>query len=302
MKNKSTKWGIFFILPFFLMYFIFNFYPIVYTFKLSLTKYDGYSDPVWVGFQNYANLIFDEFFWEAFFNTWSIWLPNIIMQIAIAMLLAVLFTDVRIRLKGVKFFRAIFYFPNLVTAASVSLLALVLLDYQSGTLNQILFGDDKSKYIRWLSNPRGNQFIVSIIQTWQWFGNSMIILIAGLQAIPRDYYESAEVDGASAFARFIHITFPLILPIFIYISITSLIGGMQMFDIPYVMGTGPTLGGSGQAGEALITMIYYMYNKAFAYDQIGYGAAITYFLFALIVIFSAFYIRMITLGKKKEAK
>jgi cellobiose transport system permease protein len=305
--------GILFILPFFIFYLVFQFYPVLFSLFLSFTDWDGFAEPVFTGFANYGRIFTELYaritganlldipgeFWLAFVNTWRIWLPNIIMQLVIAMAVAVSFTNTRIKLKGAGFFRGIFYFPNLVTAASIGVLAMVVLDWQHGALNQLLFGDDKQAYISWLADPVTAQFIISIIQTWMWFGYTMIILMAGLQGIPITYYEAAQLDGASVLRTFFRITLPLLLPILTFVVITSLIGGMQLFDIPYIIISrfkhGSVIDFGTDTAKALSTSIYYMYNQAFGLTQpsFGYAAAVSYMLFVLIAFFSVLYLRLI---------
>jgi len=324
MKHKKNYTGLFFILPFFIFYMTFHLYPVLYTFFLSLTKWDGFAEPEFIGFHHYAR-IFTELgarlagadkmdipgeFWMAFINTWRIWLPNIAIQLVISLFLGVIFTNTRLRMRGVGFFRAIFYFPNLVTAASVGILALVLLDWQHGVINQILHGP-ASTFPGGMYPPEFNmltdsvkaQFVISIIQTWKWFGVTMILLMAGMQGIPKTYYEAADLDGASATQTFFKITLPLLKPVFTFVIITSLIGGMQIFDIPFIFLRG-TLGGQmgGETRKALTTIVNYMYANAFGLSQpnFGYAAAVSYMLFVLIAIFSIIYLKMITRVSKGE--
>ena len=292
---KRPLAGYLFILPFFLFFVAFNLYTIGYSLFLSFTHYDAFNPPVWVGFENYARLIQDSRFWDAFANTWKIWLPNIIMQLSLALFLAVVFTNRRPRIRGMKFFRSVFYFPNLITMASVALLFMVLLDWQHGALNQLLFGENQGEYIHWLRHPDRARFIISLIQTWMWFGYTLIIFIAGIQGISPSYYESAIVEGANGWQTFSRITLPLLRPIMAFVVITSLIGGMQLFDVPHVI-----TGGTGGRGNALVTNIIFMYNAAFTHDQIGYGASVAWGLFVLILAFSLIYIKLV--GIKAEGE
>jgi len=324
MKISKNHRGLLFILPFFLFYLAFNFYPVLYSFFLSLTRWDGYAEPQFIGFQHYARL-FTELgtrimganeldipgeFWLAFINTWRIWLPNIILQLVIALFLGVIFTNARLKIRGVGFFRAVFYFPNLVTAASIGILALVLLDWQHGAINQLLYGPAAGypggQYppeFNTMVDPIKAQFVVSIIQTWQFFGVSFILLMAGMQGIPKSYYEAADLDGASATQAFFKITLPLLLPVFTFVVITSLIGGMQIFDVPYVFTTGTMVGIGGESTKALTTMVLYLYKQAFGLTNpnFGYAAAVSYMLFVIIAVFSVIYIKMITGISKGEA-
>jgi len=289
MAKKNYK-NLLFVLPFFIFFLAFHLYPMLYTLFLSFTQYDGFKDPVLIGFNNYKNLIVNKYFWNSFINTWKIWLPNIILQLIIALFMANWLTNTRLKIKKVGFFRAVFYFPNLVTAASIAVLFIVILDWQHGSLNQILFGQETEKYIYWMVNPARTQFIVSLIQTWMWFGVSMIILMAGIQGIPSTYYEAAVIDGATEGQIFFKVTLPLLMPVLTYVVITSLIGGMQIFDIPFVISIGP--GVVGEVEKALSTMVVYLYNTGFRYNRMGYASAISYVLFIITVCFSVIYLRV----------
>lgn len=300
MKTKKysfykEKYGYYFILPYFIVFSIFILYPLVYTFYLSMTRYDGFSEITWVGFQNYGRLIKDQFFWKSFVNTWRIWIVNIIPQIGIALFLASWFSDVRYRIKGSGFFRAVFYLPNLVTAASVALLFNVLLDWQHGAINQLMISMGILKEpIHWLGESTLMPLIVSFIQWWLWFGHTLILIMAGILGIDPSYYEAAVVDGANRWQIFIRITLPLLKPIMLYVIVTSLIGGMQIFDIPFVL-----TDGKGAPASSLLTMVVYLYNQGFQYNNFGYGAAIAYALFLVILLCTVVLIRFYHKGDKE---
>jgi cellobiose transport system permease protein len=216
MNAKKKYIGLLFILPFF-VFFLFKLYPVLYTFFLSLTEWDGVAKPEFIGFQNYTR-IFTELgarfagadwrdipgdFWLAFVNTLRIWLPGIAIQLVLALFLSVIFTNTRLKLKGVKFFRALFCFPNIVAAVSIGILALAFLDWQHGVFNQLFHGPP-SNYPRLgyppgfniLNDPSTAPFILSVIFAWRWFGLSVIVFTVGIQGIPKTYYEAAHLDSA----------------------------------------------------------------------------------------------------------
>lgn len=291
MRKRNYR-PLFFILPFFAFFLTFHLYPMLYTLFLSFTRYDGFRDPVSVGVNNYKSLIVNKYFWNSFINTWRIWGPNIALQLIIALFTANWLTNIRLKIKRVGLFRAVFYFPNIVTAASIALLFVVVLDWQHGALNQLLFGKAVEKYIQWLVIPTRAQFFISLIQTWQWFGVSMIFLMAGIQGIPSSFYEAAVVDGANERQIFFKITLPLLMPVLTYVIITSLIGGMQIFDIPYIVSIGPTIRGIGETEKALWTMVVYLYKTGFSYNRLGYASAISYMLFIITVSFAVIYLKV----------
>jgi ABC-type sugar transport system permease subunit len=282
MKKHDYK-GYFFIAPFLIVFLIFNVYPILLTFYFSFTSYPGIGEPVFTGLENYTRLITDEYFYQAFFNTWKIWGMNFVLQMGIALLLTAFFADLRWRIKGLGFFRAMFYLPNLITISSVALLFSILLDWQYGSINKLLLQIGLiSAPINWLNEPFTAQAAVALIQTWLWFGYTFIILMAGVSGISKDYYEAATIDGASRWQTFSNITLPLLKPIMLYVLITSLIGGLQLFELPMLL-----TGGLGAPEGSLNTMVLYMYNQAFKYNNYGYSSALAYALFLITVIFSA---------------
>ncbi len=296
-RNKYSHYGYLFILPFFLAFAVFWLYPVISTFITSLTNEDfTRAGRAFVGLKNYTYELTNPGFWRSFLNTWIIWLPNIVLQLGIALFLAVILTNVQIRIRGIGFFRAVFFFPNLVTIASIAILAYAVLDWQNGVLNQILFGTAEGaqdKYVFWLNNPHASRIIVSLIQTWIWFGYTMILFMAGIQAIPVSLVEAAIVDGASPSKVFRLITLPLLRPVMVYVLVTSLIGGLNIFDLPWILTRG-----RGGADQSLTTIVVYLYNRAFRFYQLGAGAAISYLLLIFTAAFSFLYLRFIGFGKE----
>lgn len=286
--KRFERHGYLFILPFFLAFAVFWVYPVVSTFITSLSNEDfTVATKEWVGGQNYVDELTRPLFWKSLSNTFIIWIPNIIAQLGLALFLANALTTQKLRGSGT--FRAIYFFPNLVTIASVAILAYAILDWQRGTLNQLLFGvgeENVERYIYWLNDPVASRSIVSIVQTWMWFGYTMILFMAGIQTIPQSLFEAALMDGAGKWAVFWGITLPLLRPVMIYVVITSLIGGINMFDFPWILTTG-----RGGADQSLTTVVVYLYQRAFQWYQLGTGAAISYLLFFLTAIFSGIYLK-----------
>jgi len=296
--NKVNRYGYLFIAPFWIVFLIFSIYPVGLTFYYSFTNYTGSGTPDVVGLTNYTRLFTDQYFVEAFFNTWKIWGVNFVLQIGIALLLAAIFSDMRVKMKGLAFFRSIFYLPNLITISSVALLFGILLDWQHGSLNMVLMSlGIISEPINWLNNPTTAQLSVSLILTWMWFGHSFIVVMAGVSGISRDYYEAALIDGANRWQTFTKITLPLLKPILLYIMITSLIGGLQLFDLPMLL-----TDGVGSPDGALNTMVLYLYNQAFKYNNYGYASAVAYGLFIITVIFSIFVFKGMYGSQNKKEK
>jgi ABC-type sugar transport system permease subunit len=278
---SKEKYGYFFILPFFIAFLIFSLYPIIYSFGISFMKWDGMS-PVstFIGIKNYSRLISDPTFKESIANTFIMWGFNVVPQMVIALVLAVILNNHR--LKGRDFFRAIYYLPNLVTPAAIGVLFVFLFDWQSGAVNSMLVSFHIFKEpFNWLIDGTAVKGIVSFTQWWMWFGYSSIIFMAGLKNIPEELYEACKVDGASGWQTFWKITLPLLKPTILYSTLTSIIGGMQLFDIPNVIAATPQT-----QGRSVQTMVLYLYNTAFQNNNYGYGAAIGYGLFVIILIFA----------------
>ncbi|MFL8937344.1 carbohydrate ABC transporter permease [Rossellomorea oryzaecorticis] len=297
MKNVN-KYGYFFIAPFWIIFLIFSIYPVALTFYYSFTNYTGSGVAEVVGLANYKRLFTDTYFVEAFFNTWKIWGVNFILQIGLALILALIFSDMRMKLRGLAFFRSIFYLPNLITISSVALLFGILLDWQHGSLNMILLKIGLiSEPINWLNEPATAQLSVSLILTWMWFGHSFIVVMAGVSGISKDYYEAALIDGANRWQTFTTITLPLLKPILLYIMITSLIGGLQLFDLPMLL-----TDGIGSPDGSLNTMVLYLYNQAFKYNNYGYASAVAYGLFVITLIFSAMVFKGMYRNERKQTR
>lgn len=295
LKNKEN-YGYLFILPFFITFLVFSIYPILYTFFLSFNAYDGLSEMEFVGMENYVRLVKDKFFWLSLINTCKIWFWNIVPQVGFALFLAGLFSLNKI--KGEGFFKAVFYFPNLVTAASIALLFNVLLDWQTGSINHLFMNlGIISEKIDWLNTPKYAQGAVSLIQWWMWFGQTLIILMAGMSSIPGTYYEAAKVDGATNWQIFFKITLPLLKPTLLYVCVTSLIGGMQLFDVPMVL-----TDGTGAPQQSIMTMIIFLYNQAFRYENFGYASAVAYGIFIIISTGSFFLFRFMKANKSGEER
>lgn len=284
--KKNNRQAYLFIAPFVIVFLTFNIYPIFLTLYYSLTNYSGMGgidQADFVGFNNYVRLFSDRYFYQAFFNTIRIWGLNFVVQMLIALGLALLFSDIRLKLKGIGLFRALFYLPNIITIASVALLFSILLDWNHGGLNQMMLSLGLiDRPINWLNSPVYAQSAVALIGAWMWFGNSFIVLLAGISGISKDFYEAALIDGATWLQSFKYITIPQLKPILLYVLITSIIGGLQIFDLPMLL-----TDGNGSPQGALNTMVLYLYNQAFKYNNFGYAATIAYGLFFITVAFSA---------------
>lgn len=286
--KKRNKYAYLYLAPFFLVFLIFSLFPILYSLVLSFCSVDVLSGNLsFIGFENYERLISSGFFFQSIGNTLLIWIMAIIPQLLIAFILALLLSNKWF--KGSLLLRNIYYFPNLVTPVTIGLLFGALFSYPGGAINNImsLMGITP---VDFQNNQMLARLVISIAICWQNFGFNIIYFTAGINSIPTEVIEAAEVDGASGMQRTWKITIPMMRPMLIYIMITSIIGGLQLFDVAKLVFT-------NVPGDATTTMVKYMYDSAFVRFQFGYGSAAAYGIFVIIVFFS-----MISLFVTRERK
>ncbi len=282
-KMRRNYFGYLFIAPFIIAFLIFGLYPIYNTIKLSFTDATLMkADWTFVGLKNFQRLVSDKFFQTAITNTWFIWLLNFIPQLSIAMLLSVWFTSARLRIRAVGVWRAIFFLPNLLMPAAVASLFFSLFSY-FGPVNQFMVQSGVLKEaMQFLQNKGVAQALVVFIQWWMWYGQTIIILMAGMTSIPVHLYEAAMVDGATSNQMFTHITLPLLKPIMIYVFVTSLVGGMQMFDIPFLL-----TDGRGSPSNSILTSNIFMYMRFSSSEgHIGIASTVGVLIFVMTTICS----------------
>ncbi len=288
-----SKYGYMFIAPFFIVYAFFMLYPLINTIRLSFFGNEGDSVnglDSFVGLQNYSSLLFggedlfssvnhSEFF-QSFGNTFILWVGNFIVQIVLSLLLAVWFSDMRIKTPGTGFFKIVMYMPNIITAASVAgIFLMVFRDSRFGAVNSVLLKWDWiTEPIKFVTGEWSSRVIVMMIQTWMWFGNTMLLLMSGIFGIDPSIYEAAAIDGSGSMNTFFRITLPILKPIFIYVVITSLIGGLQMFDIPFMFHEGTYV------NENLRTVAVFVYEKFTGVKNYGLSAAASVMLFIITVV------------------
>lgn len=290
MKKKKlgyAKYGYIFSIPFVIAFLLFSLYPIVYTTLIGFTDLKGLGmtsfhfltdDP----FRNFKTVLTNPSFIKALKNTVIIWLFNFVPQILLALLLTAWFTDKRSTVKGQGLFKVLFYMPNIITAATIAILFNSLFGYPMGPVNDILmklgFTDSP---INLLINKTVAKGVVIFIQTWMWYGYTMVILISGVLGISPEIFEAAEVDGANRVQTFFYVTLPNIKTILLFTLVTSLIGGLNMFDIPKLF----LLGGPD---NATLTTSVFIYNQAFSGSYMyNRAAAASMIMFVIIAILSA---------------
>lgn len=281
-----TKWGYFFLLPFFATYAIFQLVPLISTVYNSF--FENYESglnqigPNFVGFANYATLFSNGDLLKFTGNTIVMWIVGFLPQILISLLLAVWFADVSVKLKADGFFKTVIYMPNLIMASAFSMLFFALFS-DNGPINSILIQTGlipATDPYRFLSHTKSTILLVGTMNFLMWFGNTTIMLMAGIMGIDTSLYEAAQVDGAKPFQTFTKITMPLLKPIFIYVLITSLIGGIQMFDVPQIL-----TNGQGTPNRTTMTLIMYL-NKHLFSKNFGMSGALSVLLFVVTGVLS----------------
>lgn len=287
MKKKKSisyaKWGYIFILPFFITFLIFSLIPLVDTVRYSFYEYyrSGIKEigPNFIGIANYLSLLKSDML-KYSTNTLILWVIGFVPQIVIALVLACWFTDARLKIHGQQFFKVVIYLPNLIMASAFALLFFTMFS-TNGPINSILMS------LGWVKNPIdflgsviGTRSLVGFMNFLMWFGNTTILLMAGMMGIDTSLFEAAEVDGATSTQVFFKITLPLLKPILIYVMITSLIGGLQMFDVPQIL-----TNGKGDPMRSSMTLIMYLNNHLYSKNY-GMSGALSVMLFIITGILS----------------
>ena len=305
--RKKFKWkvdyfGIVFIIPFFAVYAIFSLYPMIYSIVLSITDYEGYNRVIsLIGFENFAWLATQPRFWQSLLNTVMIFAMNFVPQMLFALIFAAMFTGKTYKMRGKGAFKAIYYLPNILTATSVAIMFYTLFARPSGGLWQLLTKLGMSEEVNLYLMPWPSRIIIAFIQFWMWFGNSMITLSAGILGINPSVFEAAQLDGASQKDIFLHITLPLIKPIVVYSLVVSTLGGLQVFDIPYLfLSGGPVMTGGRNATE---TVAVYIYKMAFTGEmRYNVASAASVYLFVICMLVSFVLFRVTHSDELKQQK
>lgn len=293
---RYNRWGYIFLLPFVIVFFIFQLIPLVSTiynsffehyFKLGITE----IGPNFVGLANYGTLIKNGDLLKYFGNTMIMWIAGFIPQIIVSLLLAQMFSDPSLRLKGKPFFQTVIYLPNLIMASAFAMLFFALFA-DSGPINSIRLTLGAKEAYKFMSHTGSTRALVALMNFIMWFGNTTILLLAGMLGIDTSLYEAAEVDGATSSQVFFRITLPLLRPILVYVMITSLIGGLQMFDVPQIL-----TNGEGTPARTTMTLIMYL-NKHLYSKNYGLGGALSVYLFIITGILSLIVYKFNTAGDK----
>jgi cellobiose transport system permease protein len=274
-----------FISPFYLLYAAFGLFPLLYTGWVSLHDWTLLSEKhPFVGLQNYREILGDDYFWRALVNTFSILALATIPQMILALILAAVLNN---RLRGQTFWRLGLLLPNVASVVAVAVIFSMLFGRDFGLINWVLglVGIDA---IDWDAGRLSSHVAIASMIIWRWTGYNALIFLAAMQAIPNELYESARLDGATVGQQLRKITIPMIRPTLIFIVITSVIYGMQIFAEPQIFGGGGPNGRTGGSDRQFQTLTLYLYEKGFnGQFEWGYAGAVAYLMFAIIVIVAA---------------
>ncbi len=276
----EQRYSYFFIAPTIILFSVFVLIPVIASFFLSFTRYNALSAPVWVGVDNYYQIFFkDPRFWKALRNTTLYAVGVVPVGISISLLLAVAI-ERKIRFKN--FYKSVFFMPVVTSVVAISVIwKWLFAGGKYGLINHWLmnFG---IKPIDWIMSPTWTLPAIMIMSIWAGLGYNMILLLAGLQTIPRTFYEVAEIDGATGWHKFWYITLPLLKPTLLFVVIMSVINSFQLFEQVYIMtsGTGEGVGG---VLDCALSLVAYLYERGFQRFEMGYASAIAYILFAIIL-------------------
>ena len=282
-ERSEFRWGWAFIIPTMLGLIILNIIPIFQTIYKSFFKTGDFGrGNIFVGLENYQTMFADSQVWQAFINTIKYAIVEVPFSIAISLVLAVLLNR---KMKGRSVYRTIFFLPMVAAPAAVAMVWRWLFNADFGLINHV-FG----VHVNWVSDPNIAIFSIAVIGIWSIIGYNMVLFLAGLQEVPGDYYEAADIDGASGVRQFFSITLPLISPTIFFVLVTRVIGALQVFDLIFMV--------MDKSNPALIktqSLVYLFYEYSFRQKNQGYGSAIVVLLLVVIMIVTVFQM----IGQKK---
>lgn len=290
MKNKVTSrqksefiWGWLFILPTMIGLIVLNIYPMVDTVRQSFYKTGDFGKGnIFVGLKNYEKVLGDTEVWQALWNTIKYAIVEVPLSVVIALLLAVLLNR---KLKGRGLFRTILFLPMVVAPAAIAMVWKWLYNSNFGLINNLFHIK-----VNWISDPNIAIFSIAVIGIWSVIGYNMVLFLAGLQEVPRDYYEAASLDGANWWQQLINITIPLISPTIFFVLVTRIIAALQVFDLIYMM-----IDLNNPAWKKTESLVFLFYKYSFEQSKKGYGATVIVVLLVLILLITV--VQMI--GQKK---
>jgi cellobiose transport system permease protein len=284
-KGVVSHWRLYAaISPFYLLFLCFGLIPVGFSLYLSLHRWDGLGPMEWAGLAQFRYLLTDTDFWSSIGNTLIIWALATFPMILLAMVTAVMLNSA-VRFKNV--YRFAYFLPNVTSIVAVAIVFGSVFSTDFGLMNALLqaVGLDQ---VAWLNTPWGIKVAIATLMTWQWTGYNAIIFLAGLQTIPGDLYEAARIDGAGPVQTFFRVTLPLLRPTLLFVLVVSTVTGLQSFAEPQVLlqttaNESTFSGGPGHAGR---TMVLYFFQQTFDNNDFGYGAAVAWGIFLVVVLFS----------------
>lgn len=262
-----------FVSPFFILFAVFGLYPLVFSLFLSFVHWDGLTQMRWAGWDNFRLMLHDDLLWRSLWNTLVIGLLYIPPMLIMAFLFAQVLNIQWLRFKA--FYRAAFFMPCVTPMVVIAIVFTVIFSSEQGVMNSALLSLNHVmpflhlKPIGWLDTEQWSKVSVAILVVWRWTGYNMVILLAGLQGIPSEYYEAANIDGAGPFARMRYVTWPLLQPTFRFCLLLSFLGTLFLFDEPFVLT-------SGGPGTSSTTFGLYLFNESFSDFKFGYASCVAY--------------------------
>lgn len=276
-RRKEALTGYLYISPFFILYFIFGLFPILFSFYLGFQKWNGLGEMEFVGFQNFKWILTDSLFWTSLSNTLIIWVIGTLPQIIIGIVLAYALNSALIKMKTL--FRVSIFMPYVTSTVAVAIVFGIMFNNQDFGLFNSILGIFDVEPVSWGTSFWGVKIAISTMVFWRWIGYNTIIYLAGLQGIPNELYEAADIDGATVRQKIQYISIPMLRPILILIVFTSTIGALQLFTEPLIF-----LGSN--ARQEGITVVLYLYREAFSNLAFGPASATAIILFFIILIMS----------------
>lgn len=278
-KNECI-WGWAFILPTMAGLIILNIYPIIKTIMESFYKTGDFGKGnIFVGFANYQRLFADPELWQSVINTFKYAIVEVPFSIVIALILAVFLNE---KIAGRSAYRTIFFLPMVAAPAAIAMVWRWLYNSEFGLINNAL-----NLKVNWISNPKVAVFAIAVIGVWSVIGYNMVLFLAGLQEVPRDYYEAASIDGANGIYRFFHITIPLLSPTIFFVTVTRVIGGFQVFDLIFMV-----MDRNNPALYKTQSLVYLFYQYSFVNNNKGMGSAVVVILLAIVMVITVLQMRL----------
>jgi multiple sugar transport system permease protein len=280
-RSGEGWWALLFLAPTLIGLSLLSAGPILASFGISLTKWDLLTPPQFVGLDNFTNLLNDSRFTVSLRNTAFYVLLSVPIGMALALALALALNQ---PLRGIALIRTAYFLPVVTSATAVGLVWAWIYSPASGLLNQFI-GVVGIPPQKWITDPFWAMPAIIAMSIWQGLGINVIVFLAGLQAIPQEYYDAASVDGAARWSRFRHVTLPLLTPSLFFTGILSLIGSFQVFDQVYILAR------PGKPTEATITLVYFIYESGFKFFRMGEAAAASWILFLIVAVLTVIYFR-----------